>query len=403
MLKLGLIREYKLPADRRVAFTPSQCVELQKRFPDLQIIVESSPDRIFTDVDYTSLGIRVQESISECDILMGIKEVPAYKLIAGKTYLFFSHTIKKQEHNRQMLQEILKQSIRLIDYECLHWPNGARVLGFGKYAGWVGAYEAFKAFGLRSKVFNLKPAFTFPNFDDVKKGLAEHKSSISDLKLRIVVSGSGRVSSGSEDVLHFLEIPKVSPADFIKTKYSETVYTLLDTFDLYERKNGGAWDHDHFFKNHKDYKSLFERYIYCTDILINGVFWDKDMPRHFTKENTALPGFSIQTIADISCDIEGSVPITLRDTSMDEPVMGWDPLNQCECEPYKQGCIDIMAVSNLPSEIPADASEGFGKDLMQEVIPALLSNDSLMIDQATICRNGQLTPHYQYLQDYVNS
>lgn len=401
MVKLGLIREYKMPADRRVAFTPQQCVELQQRFPNLQIIVESSPDRIFTDQDYTSLGIKVQENMSECDILMGIKEVPAYKLIPGKTYLFFSHTIKKQEHNREMLQEILKHNIRLIDYECLHWPNGARVLGFGKYAGWVGAYEAFKAFGLRCKAFELKPAFTFPNFDHVKKNLAEHQSTIANLKLRIVVAGSGRVSSGSEDVLHFLNIPKVSPADFISKKHPQTVYTLLDTFDLYERKSGGAWDHDHFFKNHKAYHSLFERYTNHTDILINGVFWDKDMPRHFTKEDTAVPGFSIQTIADISCDIDGSVPITLRDTSMDEPVMGWDPQNQCECEPYKHGGIDIMAVSNLPSEIPADASEGFGKDLMIEVIPALLSNDSLMIEQATITSNGQLTPYYTYLSDYV--
>ena len=403
MFKLGLNREYKLPADRRVAFTPTQCVELQQRFPNLQIVVESSPDRIFTDQDYTSLGIKVQENLSDCDILMGIKEVPAYKLIPGKTYLFFSHTIKKQEHNRQMLQEILKNNIRLIDYECLHWPNGARVLGFGKYAGWVGAYEAFKAFGLRSKAFELKPAFTFPNFDHVKKSLAEHQSTIANLKLRIIIAGSGRVSSGSEDVLHFLDIPKVSPADFIAKIYPHTVYTLLDTFDLYERKSGGAWDHDHFFKNHSDYRSLFGRYTGHTDILINGVFWDKDMPRHFTKEDTALPGFSIQTIADISCDIEGSVPITLRDTSMDAPVMGWDPVNQCECEPYKQGCIDIMAVSNLPSEIPADASEGFGKDLMIEVIPALLSNDNLMIEQATICSNGQLTPYYDYLSDYVKS
>lgn len=401
MLKIGLIREYKQPADRRVAFTPHQCVEIQKQFRDIALFVESSPDRAFSDREYAELGIPVIRSMETCDVLMGIKEVPISKLIPGKTYLFFSHTIKKQLHNRGMLQEILRKKITLIDYECLHHPNGNRVLGFGKYAGWVGTYEAFKSYGLRSGAFNLDPAYGYPNFEAVMQSLLSVKELIHAGQLKIALAGSGRVASGCEEVLRFLDIQKVTPGAFLQQNFEQTVYTLLDTFDLYRRKDGSPWDHAHFFAHHDAYESLFKPYTRQTDILINAIYWDHQMPPHFTKEETAASDFRIRTIADISCDVEGSVPITVKDTSMEDPVFGWNPATQTLCEPYTKHSIDIMAVSNLPSEIPADASEGFGNDLIQYVLPALADPENLMIRNATICKEGALCPGYHYLKDYV--
>ena len=221
-------------------------------------------------------------------------------------------------------------------------------------------------------------------------------------KHKIVIAGSGRVSSGVEEVLKDLTLNKVTPLDFLNLNFEETVYTLLDKDDLYERKDGEPWNNDHFFKNHSTYQSKFKPYIFVADLLLNGVFWNKDMPQHFSKEDTTLKGFSLKVIGDISCDIEGSVPITLHDTHAENPVFGWDPINQCECEPYSENSIDVLAVSNLPSELPADSSIGFGNDLLSIVLPELFKPQSEMIKNATICENGQLTEKFSYLSDYIS-
>jgi alanine dehydrogenase len=402
MITLGLIREYKYPPDKRVAFSPSQCSEIQAQNPDITFIVESSPDRVFSDQEYLHAGIKVSTDLTDCDILFGIKEVPVANLIPEKTYCIFSHTIKKQPHNREMLRAMLNNKIRLIDYECLHAPNGTRLLGFGRYAGLAGTYEAFKAIGIRRKSFELKPPLEIANLAEMESVLLTFESKIKALKSKIVIAGSGRVAAGCEEMLSFIHLQKVTPEQFLSQSFDESVYTLLDTFDLYERIDGQPWNHEHFFKNHAAYQSKFTPYTEVADVLINGVFWDKQMPQHFSKEDTKSPHFSIKTIADISCDVEGSVPITLYETKTDKPVMGWDPILQKECEPYLETGIDVMAISNLPTEIPEDASVGFGSALIDTVLPELLKDQSEIIKNATICDSGKLTNNYLYLTDYVN-
>lgn len=403
MITLGLIREYKQPPDRRVAFSPLQCRLIKNLFPQINIIVQNSPDRIFSDTDYLKHGITVSEDMASCDILFGIKEVPVKKLIAGKTYVFFSHTIKKQPHNKEMLMAIIKKNIRLIDYECLTWPTGARVLGFGKYAGLVGTYETIKALGIKNNIFNIKQAYECKDYNEMLQVLQSIENSIKKGKYKIVITGSGRVSSGVEELLTDIKIKKVTPSEFLNINFEETVYTLLDSDDLYERKDGEPWNHEHFFHNHSAYQSKFKPYTFVADILLNGVFWDKAMPQHFSKEDTKLIGFSLKVIGDISCDIEGSVPITLHDTHADNPVIGWDPINQCECKPCTENSIDILAVSNLPSELPADSSVGFGNDLLKTVLGELFKPQSEMIKNATICENGHLTEKFNYLSDYIST
>lgn len=401
MITLGLIREYKQPPDRRVAFTPNQCHQIKILFPDIEIIAQSSSDRIFADEAYKKEGVLVSDNMTDCDILFGIKEVPAEKLRDDKTYLFFSHTIKKQPHNREMLKAIIKKNIRLIDYECLVWPKGTRVLGFGRYAGLVGSYETIRALGQKNKTFKIKPAYECEDYNEMLGVLHTVENIIKAGKHKIAVTGSGRVSSGVEELLTDLAIKKVTPFEFLNSDFSETVYTLLDSDDLYERKDGEPWNHDHFFQNHSMYQSKFKPYTFVADIVLNGVFWDKAMPQHFSKEDTKSKGFSIKLIGDISCDIEGSIPITIHDTHADNPVFGWDAIKQCECEPYSENSIDVMAVSNLPSELPANASEGFGAELIKTVLPELLNPESEMIKNATICEDGHLTQKFSYLADYI--
>lgn len=403
MISLGLIREYKQPPDRRVVFTPQQCHQIKTSFLDSNVVVESSPDRIFNDDSFKKEGIEITNDLSNCDILFGIKEVPVDKLIEDKTYLFFSHIIKKQAHNREMLKAIVKKNIRLIDYECLVWPNESRVLGFGRYAGLVGTYETFKVLGIKNNLFTIKPAYECADYAEMLTVLKLIEGILKSGKHKIVVTGSGRVSSGVEELLTTLTIKKVSPDDFLNSDSNETVYTLLDSHDLYERKDGEPWNHEHFFHNHSEYQSKFKPYTKVADILINGVFWDSAMPRHFEKGDTKSKDFSIQIIGDISCDVEGSVPITLHDTHSDSPALGWDAANQCECEPYTETGIDIMAISNLPSELPANASEGFGAELIKTVLHELLNPESEMIKNATICEGGRLTTRFNYLQEYIEN
>ena len=398
-IKLGIIRENKQPVDPRAAFSPENCKELLEECKDFELVVESSPSRTFADKAYTDLNITVVDDISEADILLGVKEVPVKNLIPEKTYLFFSHTIKEQPYNRDMLKAILDKKIELIDYETLTHDNGRRILGFGRYAGIVGAYNSLLTWGKKHNTFALKPAHKCKDFAEMKEELRK----IEVPKIKMVITGGGRVSHGAVEVLEQCNVKKLSPADFINYNSDEAVYCLLEDGDLFERKDKCAWDNFHFYENHGEYDMKFTPYLSETDLLINGIYWEEDLPVLFTKEDTAGPMFRIKVIADVTCDVEGSIPITLRATPIQNPVIGWDPKDQKECEPYLSNTIDVMAVTNLPAELPADASHGFGADLIKYVIPEFLKAESAILDRAQITtKEGKLNSHFTYLEDYVS-
>ena len=167
-IKIGILKEGKIPVDRRVPLTPSQAKQLEDEFPDIKVIIQKSPVRCFDDEVYQEEGIEVADNILDCDVLMGVKEVPIIELIDDRTYLFFSHTIKAQPYNRELLREILRKNIRLIDYEMLTDKKGNRLIAFGRSAGLVGAYNGILAYGKRFKLFNLRRAYTCRNLDDMK-------------------------------------------------------------------------------------------------------------------------------------------------------------------------------------------------------------------------------------------
>lgn len=397
-MKIGIIREYKSPPETRAPLTPVQCVSLQNRYPGVDIFVQSSPDRCFSDASYNDAGISVIEDLSVCDVLLGIKEIPIPYLLENKTYLFFSHTIKKQPQNRALLQEIIRKNITLIDYETLQWENGQRVLGFGRFAGIVGAYNGLLTWGQKTGNFTLKPAWKCEDYTE----LLSQAGSFDIGNIKIVLTGGGRVANGALDLLRNLRITEVTPYQFIHRSFDEPVFVHLNSPEIYRHKEGKIWDSQHFYNNHSEYESSFGDFLEHCDLLMNGIFWTRDLPPLFTKEQTKDSFFRISVIADISCDVDGSVPITYKATTISNPVIGWDPLNQKPCEPFSKGSIDIMAVSNLPNELPCDASEEFGENLLHYVIPELLKGESRMIKGATIAESGRLTEKFNYLQDYVD-
>lgn len=398
-IRIGLIREGKKPLDKRVAFSPEQCRIIQQKFTQVKILVQPSEHRCFSNEAYENEGIQLQEDLSDCDILMGIKEVPIDELIDNKTYLFFSHTIKKQPYNRKLLQAIIQKNIRLIDYETLVWENGSRVLGFGRFAGIVGAHNGFLAYGKKVKAFDLKPAYQCKDYAE----MVGQYQKIELPAIKIVLCGDGRVGHGCLEMLEKIGISEVTPHEFLNKNFEYPVYVHLVSEDYYKHKHGIPWDKADFYHNPENYVSSFEPYTKKADLMMNAIFWHEKIPRFFTLDDMKSPDFKIKVIADISCDINGSIPATMKDTKIEDPVFGYHPMAETIVDPYLPNTIDIMAVSNLPCELPVDASISFGEQLIRHVLGHFIyEKPDDMLSKATIAQNGKLTPKFQYLSDYVS-
>ncbi len=399
MITVGIIREGKKPLDLRTPLTPIHCVELMEKFPNARVVVQSSPVRCYSDEQYRAYGIEVVEDISVADILLGVKEVPINELIADKTYLFFSHTIKQQPHNRQLLRAILEQNIRLVDYETLVWEAGNRIIGFGRFAGIVGTHHAFVMWGKRYGGYSLKPACQCVNMSDL---YAQYEN-IKLPPMRIVLCGDGRVAHGALEVLRKLNIHHVTSEEFLKNEYEHPVYVHLRSEDYYQRKDGRQWDKSDFYKHPEDYRSSFAPYCKSADVMINAVFWKLGIEPFFTHEEMKRADFRIKIISDISCDIPGPIPSTVRSSTIESPYFGYNPLLEKEMPPFQKENIDVQAVGNLPCELPVDASNEFGGQLVKHVLPYLLTDDSVgIIRNATITEKGKLTSRFSYLSDYVS-
>ncbi len=399
MLTIGLIREEKIPADNRVALIPSQCKWIQQNFSGVKIIVQHSEHRCFSDREYKMAGIEVREVVSDCDILMGIKEVPVGMLIQGKTYFIFSHTKKLQPHNRQLLQAIIKNNITLIDYECMEHDDGTRILGFGFFAGIVGAHNGIIAYGERSGAFHLDRVNSQKDF----RHLIHTYFGLKLPNIKIAVTGSGRVAHGVLEIMNLMGVHETEPDQYLEKQFSYPVYVHLKGVDLYENKKSGKYNRKEFHANPKKYKNLFRNYISVTDVLMNGVYWQKDIARLFELKDISNKKFAIQTIADISDDTNGSVPCNIRDSTIEDPVYGVDKKTLKITKPYLPGSVDVMAVGNLPNELPRDASGYFGEQIIKYILNDIINGGSEILNKATIVNNGKLTKPYAYMKEYAGA
>jgi hypothetical protein len=396
MTTIGLLKEGKVPCDNRVALTPSQCKWIRKQYPGVRFLVQASNDRSYTDDEYRQAGIDVVDDMGPADILLGIKEVPYSQLIEGKTYLFFSHTKKKQPYNQKLLQTIIEKGITLVDYECMEHEDGQRIIGFGFFAGIVGAHNGMMAYGERTGDFKLERVYQQKSFKD----LIHTYFGLKIPNLKIAVTGSGRVAHGILEVMNLMGIIEVEKEDYLSRDFTYPVYVQLKGADLYGHLDNGSYNREHFHEFPDHYRCKFDQYTGQTDILMNGVYWDVNVPRLFSPEAIADPFFRIKVIADITDDTHGSVPINLGDQTIEDPVYGVDRNTLEKTLPYLPNSIDIMAVGNLPNELPRDASKYFGEQLIKYILPDLLSKGSPVIDRATIVKCGKLTEKFDYLEEY---
>ncbi len=397
MIRIGLIKEGKLPADNRVALTPSQCKWINNHYQNITIVAQSSDSRCFKDAEYQKHGVEIVTDVLDCDVLIGIKEVPPNQLINGKSYFFFSHTKKKQAHNQSLLQTIIEKNCTLIDFECLEHEDGQRIIGFGFFAGIVGAHNGMMGFGKRDGSYSLERVYQ----QNSLRKLIDTYFGLKLPNIKIAVTGSGRVAHGILEVMNLMEIVEVEKEDFVKKTFAYPVYVQLKGADLYQHYQSKSYNRDHFHQHPEEYECLFSEYTAHADILMNGIYWDKNLPRLFEKEAIANPDFRIQVIADVTDDSFGSVPINLGDHPIEDPIYGVDRKTFQKTKPYLPNSVDVMAVSNLPNELPRDASQYFGQQLIKFILPEFLQDASEVIQRATIVKNGQLTPAFAYLQDYA--
>ncbi len=399
-IKFALIKERKSPPDRRVVFSPKKCRNLLETFPDATVVVEKSEVRVFDDYLYEKEGIELADDLLNCDVMLGVKEVPIKALIPHKKYFFFSHTIKQQPYNRELLQAILKNKIELYDHETIVKKNGDRLIGFGRYAGLVGAYNTFRALGLRDELFSL------PKVENLAD-LAAMKAELDQIKLpaiKIILTGTGKVAKGAKEILDYLKIKEVAVSDYLSEKYDEVVFCQIDVEDYNQRSDGNKFNKSEFFKNPVAYESNFMRFAKVTDMFIAGHFYGDNAPYLFTREDAKHPDFKINLVGDISCDIDGPVASTLRASTIADPFYSYDPMTEKEAHFKIKNTITVMAVDNLPCELPKDASEGFGTMFLSQVIPAFFNGDKDgVLQRAKITTaEGTLTERFSYLQDYVD-
>ncbi len=399
MLTFGILKERKSPPDRRVVFTPNGLTDVVSQFPMASFVVESSDIRAFDDASYVAAGFPIVTDVTGCDVLLGVKEVPIDALIPDKKYFFFSHTIKKQPYNRALLQAVLEKNIELYDHEVIVNAKGFRLIGFGRYAGIVGTYNGFRAFGLKHASFELPKATT----------LSDQAALITELRqlqlppIKIVLTGTGKVGSGAKEMLDAMQIKEVSVSDYLQNTYDHPVYVQIDVLDYNKRKDGQILDKSDFYTHPSDYEIDFMRFAKVSDLYIAGHFYGDGAPYIFTREDAKSDDFNISVVADISCDVDGPVASTIRSSTIADPIYGYNPVSEMETAYTDPNAIAVMAVDNLPCELPKDASEGFGAMFLGHVIPAFFNEDADgILARARMTENGKLTPRYAYLQEYVD-
>jgi len=406
---ISIIKEARID-ENRTPFTPNQIQTLIANFPNLHVLVQPSKNRCFNDEDYSKAGAKIEEDISPSDIIFGVKEVEISKLIENKTYLFFSHTSKIRNDNTQstknvaiiykkkLLREILKKKITLIDYENIRdkSKNAYRYLGFGRFAGIVGCYNTLILYLKLQQKKLLPRAFEINNYEQVKNIISKQNFN----KLKILLTGSGRASKGAIELLKHANIRQVSINDYLNNKYDEAVFCNISAKKHIERKDGKDSSYQDFILNPHEYNFKVKNYLFDTDIFIACHYWDPKFPKLFSSKQ--INEFkNLKIIGDVTCDINGSVPTTIRSTSISKPYYSINTDSMKEIELGNEG-IAVMAVDNLPSELPRDASEEFGSSVISEILPYLIDKDDGRINRATTALNGKFCSKFTYLNDFIN-
>ena len=405
---IGIIKESR-PDESRAPIAPSQVSQIIEQYPGINIFVQPCDKRTFKNEEYEKYGAKILDNLNNCDLLFGVKEVDVNLLIPNKTYVFFSHTYKLNKETlsnaqgtpgmdkKELLRSILSKNIKLIDYENIRASNGTRYLGFGRFAGIVGCYNTLNLFLLQNDFQPLARAHKINDYERIIKNLSEVRFP----NFKLLITGDGRVNRGVQEVLEFTNIKKISPKEFVENNYQNPVYCNLDTKDYVIHKTSKPFELQHFIEFPKEYEATTFEYLKEADLYISAHYWEPSSPKIFTKEQ--IKQFSkLKIIGDVTCDVDGSIPTTIKSTTIEEPNFYLNTETFLETNKSKNN-LAIMAVDNLPSELPKDSSTEFGNGIVNEVMPFILGKDDGRILNSTIADKGSFLEKYNYLEDFINS
>ena len=401
LTNIGIIRESRND-ENRTPLVPEHIKKYKESNPNINFIIQPSNSRCFSDEEYELCGAKINENLNECSIIFGVKEIDPNILINNRTYLFFSHTFKinKQQkniekHKKDLLLSILNKKITLIDYENIRGKNGTRCLGFGRFAGIVGCYNTLN---LLLRVLGKQSLASAYKIDDYER-LVLNLKNLYFPKTKILVTGDGRVAKGVIELLNLTNIKAVSKKDCLEKKFDQPIFCNLETKDYVTNNSSTNFNLEHFINNPQDYSSSALKYLKETDILISAHYWDPSSPKIFENEDLKVLQ-NLKIVGDITCDINGSVPTTIRSTTIEEPNYWIERYTLKEIDENNDG-IAVMAVDNLPSELPRESSTEFSEGIIKEVLPFLLKEDDGRILNGTITTDGSFLEKYNYLNDYI--
>jgi len=429
---IGIRREDKSQWERRVPLVPADLATLQSD-NDIRFLVQPSPIRVYADEDFAGQGITVQEDLSPADIVFAVKEIPVAQLLPRKVYVYFSHTVKGQDYNMPMLRHLLDSEATLIDYERIADEQNRRLIFFSIHAGYAGMIDSLWCLGRRLAVLGrttplleIKQTYEYDSLDEAKaelrrigkkiaaEGLGQHRE-----PLIIGIAGYGNVSRGCQEILDCLPVREIAVADLAATAKASVdevgplIKVVFREEDMVEPRSSDAqFVLQDYYQHPRNYVGVFERHLPSLDLLANTIYWEEKYPRLVTRKWAranygAGKSPRLQVIGDISCDIEGSIELTLKAPQPDNPCYVYDPETKSVSDGVEGVGPVIMAVDNLPCELPREASQHFSK-VLRDMVPALAQADfdqdldSLQLPsylkKAIITHKGELTPGFRYLQ-----
>ena len=430
MKRLGIMKETKNRWERRVPLNPQTVKNLTDQ--GYQVTIQPSETRIYKNEAYLNAGAELNEDLSNCDLIMGVKEIPITGIIPGKPHLFFSHTIKGQDYNMPLLQHVLDNGSTLMDYEKIINSEGKRLVFFGKFAGnagmvdalWAAGQRYLQEYGIETPFLKVKQSYQYESLQQCLEELQEIGKEIERDGLpaeicpfNICLLGYGNVSIGCQEILKAFPITEVEPdslADLEINHKSNSMYlAVIKEEHLVEKKDGSEFSLSDYFVNGIEYKSKMEQYLpYCT-MYMSGIYWASGYPVFLkNSELGKLQGKQqkLIMIGDITCDIEGSIEATRKVTMPDNPVFIYNPETDGLTDGFKGAGFAVCAIDNLPCEFPQEASDFFNSRLA-EFVPAMLDNDYSQpianstlpteMQPAVIARLGKLEDRYQYLEEFL--
>jgi alanine dehydrogenase len=431
---LGIRREDKNLWEQRVPLTPQHVLELKKKH-HIETFIQPSKIRVFSEEEYQKVGAHVQDSLTPSSVVFAVKEIPVDFFERGKTYVFFSHTIKGQKHNMPMLKKMMEMGCTLIDYERIIDNKGRRLVFFGRFAGLAGMVDTLWTFGQRlqqeqidSPINEIKQTIHYKDLEDIKKHFATVGNNIktnglpnSLTPLIIGITGYGNVSLGAQEILDILPIKEIKPEEIesiIKDPSNKVIYKVIfkEEHMVESASPGKKFDLQDYYSHPESYHPTFEKYIPSLSILMNCIFWSAQYPRLLTKKYLkqsfkTKEKLRLKVIGDISADVNGAIEFTEKATSPDNPVFIYNPSTDSIKDGYKGDGIVVMAVDNLPCELPRESSQSFSETLLL-FIPAIMKADFTVTDfnavalpieikNAVILYQGKLTPSYHYINKYL--